>query len=292
MSILIIGCGYLGKRVAKAYQAAGQTVFATTRSKNRAEAFAAEHNWNPILWDITDSSGPKSPIPAVETVVFAVGFDRDSGDSIEEVYVLGLSNALKRLPKTLKKFIYISSTGVMGQSDGGWVNETSATNPTRPGGKACLQAENLLRDSEFAERTTILRLAGIYGPDRLPYLKNIEQGDPIEADGEGWLNLIHVDDAAAIIFQLDSQAINEKLLLVSDGNPVVRKMYFAEIAAQLNAPAPTLLPPENKQGRRTGLGKRIDTTRLRQSVPIDWKFPTYREGIANAIEKSTGERGP
>lgn len=283
MSILIIGCGYLGRRVAEIFQQAGRTVYATTRSEDRAASFADEHGWRPILWEITDSSGPKTPLPEIETVVLAVGFDRKSGHSIDQVYVGGVAQALNYLPDTVQRLFYVSSTGVYGQAQGELIDEKSPTNPTRPGGKACLQAEALLRESPFADRTTILRLAGIYGPGRLPYLQSIANNEPIQADGEGWLNLIHVEDAAAIIHQLDQLSETPPLLLVADGSPVMRKEYFAEIARQMNAPTPELVeaPPDHRRG---GTGKRVDASLLRSTLSLELQFPTYREGVADILQ--------
>ena len=63
--------------------------------------------------------------PEIETVLFSVGFDRSRYRDIRDVYVNGLENVLNWLPKSVQQFIYISSTGVYGNCDGEWVNETT-----------------------------------------------------------------------------------------------------------------------------------------------------------------------
>lgn len=283
MSILIVGCGYLGERVASRFFADGRQVFATTRSAETADRFASL-GWTPIIFDVTRPCESRAELPQVDTVLFAVGFDRTASDSIEEVYVNGLQNTLKQVSADVKQFIYISSTGVYGQSNGELINESSPTAPKRPGGKACLQAEALLRASDFSERSVILRLAGIYGPLRLPYLNAIRQQTPIEANANGWLNLIHVDDAVEIVRLADQQKIAPDLLVVSDGNPVKRGDYFAEIARQLAAPAPKLQTPDaNTDHRRGGGGKRVDPKHLIATLKPTLTFPTFVQGIADTL---------
>ena len=106
------------------------------------------------------------------------------------------------------RVIYISSTGVYGQTDGTWVDESTECRPTRAGGQACLAAEQLLLQSAWAARTLILRLAGIYGPQRLPRLRQLQSGESLDTAPLGLLNLIHVDDAAQVVRQVADQALS------------------------------------------------------------------------------------
>ena len=70
-------------------------------------------------------------LPAVETVVHCVGFDRSAGKPMRAVYVDGLRNVLSRLP-TPRRFLHVSSTSVYGQTDGSVVKEASPTEPSSP----------------------------------------------------------------------------------------------------------------------------------------------------------------
>src|SRR5690348_15769161 len=119
MEKLIIGCGYLGRRVATLWLEQGHSVAATTR---RPETFPSA-DIKPIVCDVTQ---PETLVrlPKVDTVVYAVGLDRSSGAMMHSVYVDGLGNVLQRLPAP-KKFIYISSSSVYGQTGGEWVDEES-----------------------------------------------------------------------------------------------------------------------------------------------------------------------
>jgi nucleoside-diphosphate-sugar epimerase len=157
---LVCGCGYLGKRVARRWMAAGQEVWATTRSGDRAAQLAC-HGIQPIVVDLTRPFKFPSEMPEIDTVLSAVGFDRSSGQSIHDVSVGGMRNVLQALPSTVQRFIFISSTGVYGQSQGELVDEQSPCEPRRPSGQACLAAERLLAEHALAFRRIVLRLAGI-----------------------------------------------------------------------------------------------------------------------------------
>lgn len=197
MRRLIAGCGYLGSRAARRWQASGDEVFVLTRSTSRARHFQ-EQGWQPLLGDVTCPE-TLSPLPRVDTLLWSVGYERESGQAIHKVYVDGLRNLLGVLPDSVGRVIYISSTGVYGQTDGTWVDEATECRPTRAGGQACLAAEQLLCASAWAARTVILRLAGIYGPHRLPRLRQLQAGEPLDTAPLGLLNLIHVEDAAQVV---------------------------------------------------------------------------------------------
>ncbi|MAT11418.1 MAG: SDR family oxidoreductase [Pirellulales bacterium] len=281
---LIIGCGYLGLRVAKQWITEGHRVFALTRTEKNA-ATLAQAGIQPILGDVM-SPETLPMLPVVEQVLYAVGFDRQSGHSIEEVYVRGLKNIVANLPKTINQFLYISSTGVYGQADGSWLTEQSETNPTRPGGKACLKAEQFLLEVSLPKQTTVLRLAGIYGPNRVPRLDQIKSGKPLAIPQDGWLNLIHVEDAVTIINIMVQQTPKKACYLVSDGCPVLRKDYLGEIAGILGAPPVTFtaVDPHSAVGQRARNTKRISNEQLESEFDIAWKYPTFREGLQGILK--------
>lgn len=265
----------------------GETrVHAVTRSSARAEEFAAA-GILPIVADVTDPA-TLTNLPAVDTVLFAVGYDRTSEPSIDEVYTGGVKNVLAALPTSIGRFIYISTTGVYGDARGQWIDEQTPPNPSRAGGVASLAAEDLIRKSPLADRAVILRLAGIYGPNRLPYLKQLEAGEAIEAPQSGYLNLIHVADAAQVVAVLADPAreINGPVIYcVSDGHPVVRSEYYREAARLLGVPEPKFIDPpaDSPRAARAAADKRVCNERLLADVGIELSYPTYKEGLNSII---------
>jgi nucleoside-diphosphate-sugar epimerase len=283
---LVVGCGYLGLRAAELWRDSGDDVFVTTRSSERAAHFRSK-GFQAIQLDVTHSA-PWPPLPAAATVLFAVGFDRQAGVEMRSVYVDGLQRTLDALPVNVGRFIYISSTGVYGQNQGEIVDEESPTEPTRAGGKICLEAERLLQRHPLGERAIILRLAGIYGPGRIPRLEAIRSGEPLALPTEGFLNLIHVDDAARIVLLAAEQSRSPRTYLVSDGHPLKRSAYYNEVARRLNAPRPTYVDPgESNAATRAESSKRLDIRRLLTELPVTLKFPNYKHGLKAIL---AGER--
>ncbi|MEQ8788930.1 MAG: SDR family oxidoreductase [Pirellulaceae bacterium] len=285
MSKLIFGCGYLGSRVASLWLDAGHTVSAVTRSQDRAAEFRAR-GLRPIVADVTTPETLQA-LPDADTLLFAVGFDRGAGKSIREVYVEGLRAVLDALPTTVGRILYISSTGVYGQRDEQWVDEDSPCEPTREGGKACLAAEQLLRQHPLGDRAVILRMAGIYGPGRIPRSADIVRGTPLPSPSEGYLNLIHVEDAARIVLAAevlasDARAPLPRTYTVSDGHPVPRRAYYEELARLLDAPPPTFIAPDpdSPAASRAEGSKRVANTRLVAELSPTFAYPSYREGLA------------
>ncbi|QDT01176.1 SDR family oxidoreductase [Adhaeretor mobilis] len=298
MDRLVFGCGYLGERVAAQWRESGDTVHVVTRSMESAVAYR-EYGYETIVADVTDPN-TFGELPEVDTVLYAVGYDRTSDHSIEEVYAQGVSNVLAALPESVEHFIYISTTGVYGDANGKVVDETTPTSPHRAGGKASLAAERFLTESLLesapqSRQAAILRLAGIYGPGRVPYLEKLRAGEPIAALSEGWLNLTHVDDAARVVVQVDRwldggawnaedravKAIRPVIFNVSDGSPVVRGDYYREVARLIGAAEPQFEQPEpdSPKAARAATNKRISNAKLLEELEIKFQYPSYREGL-------------
>jgi nucleoside-diphosphate-sugar epimerase len=287
---LIFGAGYLGQRVAALWRDAGRDVHVVSRSADRAALLAAE-GFRPHVADVTRLE-TLSDFPDGGTVLFAVGFDRTSGRTIGEVYAGGLANVLAALGDRPQRFLYISSTGVYGPGDGGWIDEDTPCHPDREGGQACLAAEQALAASPLGPRSILLRLAGTYGPGRLPRAADLLAGRPVAAQPDTHLNLIQVDDAARIVL-LAEQAVAPRTYVVSDGHPVLRREYFAELARLLRAPPPTFAPPSPESPPQRGASDRkASNARLLGELRPQLEYPSYREGLAALFAASQSNQSP
>ncbi len=276
----------MGIRLAKYWSDKGEEVWATTRSEDRAAEFS-ELGLKPIVMDVANADSGGVELPDIETVVFAVGFDRSGPHQIHEVYVDGLRKVLQLCSPSVKRFIYLSSTGVYGQTDGDWVDEDSPCHPIRDGGKACLAAEQVLQASEeMSAKTIVLRLAGIYGPDRLPQAAVLRRGDPLRVAADGHLNLIHVDDIVRVIAKSETAAAPQTMC-VSDGSPVLRGEFYERLAELLETAPPIFASPEQGSSRadRARGSKRIRNDRLVERLNPEIVFPSYREGLADIVRQ-------
>jgi nucleoside-diphosphate-sugar epimerase len=289
MNKLIFGCGYLGERVAQLWRAAGHNIGVVTRNHRGTERYERflKQGFVPLPCDVTRPQ-TLGWFEEIDTVLFAVGFDHSAGNSIDEVYAGGMRNVLATLPDRVVRFVYVSTTGVYGPADGNWVDETTPPDPQREGGRASLAAEQALAEHPLGRRSVILRLAGLYGPGRVPFIRELRAGEPIPAPASGWLNLVHVEDAANVVVAADELAAFEngpRVYCVSDGNPVERGEFYSELARQIGAAPPKFIAPDPNSPRaaRAEANRRISNARMLADLKIELTYPDYRAGLTATV---------
>ena len=291
MRTLIIGCGYLGLRVAERLKGAGDRVFATTRSRDRARELAAR-GIEPIVADVLDPDS-LSALPSVDRAFYAVGLDRGAGVPMRTLYVDGLRHVLGRLMNRSRRLVYAGSTGVHGDHGGDWIDESTPPAPLTDSGRACLEAEEAIRSfvETYHYPVTILRYAGLYGPGRLIRRSAIAAGEPIASDPETHLNLVHIDDAAAAaVLALDAKAPGP-LYLVADDRPVLRGEFYRLLAEQIGAPEPRFVAPDGDGPVRGDADKRVSNRRIREELGFRPVYPDITTGLPAALEaERAGDR--
>lgn len=290
-SLLVVGCGYLGRRVVSLALQDGWRVFGTTRqSPERIEALGAR----PIRLDWDDARTLAS-LPSVDAVVVAVAYDRRSRVDRDASQVGGLRRLIQSLDRGDRRarICYVSTTGVYHQTGGVWVDETSPTFPARAGGRAHLRAESVLRQCRGNQTYSILRLAGIYGPGRVPRAADVRAGREIASPSNGYLNLIHVDDAARGVMASLQVARPSRLYVVADDAPVIRKHFYEEIARQVSAPSPRFVTPDSDSGVawRSTTNKRVWNRRFKQELIPRLTFPSYVEGLTDVLSSRPTDEG-
>lgn len=146
-----------------------------------------------------------------------------------------------------------------------------------------LEAERLLRSR--LPSAVILRFAGIYGPGRLMRGQSIKAGEPIIGDAEKWLNLIHVEDGAAVVAAADERAAPGSIYNVSDGSPVRRRVFYTKLAEVLGGPQPRFVPlaaravvPPHERGHR-----RIVSRRMREELEVTLRYADYEAGLVDCV---------
>ncbi|QDT08327.1 SDR family oxidoreductase [Planctomycetes bacterium K23_9] len=281
-AVLVVGGGYLGSRVARAARDDGANTYVTTRNPDRAKAFS-DAGLSPLVLDWTDRRS-LAKLPSVSRILVAVSYDSSSSVGRYESQVGGLKNLLRATPASAK-MCYISTTGVYHQSGGLWVDENSPAQPIRQGGRAHLDAEAQLHRHRPNDAWTILRLSGIYGPGRVPRAADVIAGRAIRSPSDGYLNLIHVDDAVtAVMATWQTQC--RRLYVVSDDQPMIRGDFYREIARQCGAAEPNFLPPDPDApvSMRSGSNKRIWNRRMKHDLVPKLRYPTYREGLADVLK--------
>ncbi len=269
MRRLIIGCGYLGLRAGRLWRDAGDDVIATTRGGRRDVLIGA--GFTPLVVDITQPAGLR--LPAVDTILFAAA--RDGEADAWTVYRDGLRHVLDAAAAPAH-VIHISSTGVYTEDGGQWVDEDAPAAPVRDAPRALLAAETLLREHPLGRTATILRLAGLYGGDRLPLRRSVLAGRVIPGSPGAWLNFIHADDAAAAVVAAAARPPAAAAVInVADGRPVLRAAYVAAVAATVGQASPGF-------SGGTGLGKRVRNTRLVHGLGVTPRVAPWADAAAPA----------
>jgi nucleoside-diphosphate-sugar epimerase len=233
--------------------------------------------------------------PAMDAMLYAVGYDRTAGVPKRDVYVEGFRRVLNAMQDRCRRIVAISSTSVYGQNNGELVDESTAPNPTTESGQICLEAERTLwswrsgRPSDVA--AFVLRFAGIYGPGRmLARAESLRAGQPLSGRGDAWLNLVHGDDAASFAIETLSNGADRLEYIGVDAEPVLRKDFYGHLATLVGAPAPTFTGTVEPGGRgsESGINKRVTNPATREELGVELQFPSYREGLVDAVRRTTG----
>ncbi|GIX04374.1 MAG: hypothetical protein KatS3mg114_0243 [Planctomycetaceae bacterium] len=288
---LVLGAGYLGSRVANRWAEQGHQVHVVTRSPEKAQRFG-QCGWQVHQGDITQPESLASLATwTFDTVLYAVGYDPRSGIPRAVVTLQGLQHMIALLANRTARWIHISTTGVYGQQDGAWVDEASPCSPQHEAGQLAWQAEQAVH-AGWSERCQgggsycLLRLAGIYGPERLLARgADLRRGEPLAGSPDAWLNLIHVEDAVTAVLRCEQILGSERLasgsvVLVCDDHPVLRGEYYAYLAQLLGAPPPVFDPSRAPRQGSGGLNKRCCNRRLRAELQVPLTYPTYIHGLS------------
>jgi len=187
-----------------------------------------------------------------------------------------------------RRIVYISTTGVYGDCRGEWVDETRPVAPQAARAQRRLDAENVLRgwSRRSAGALVILRVAGIYGPGRLP-LGRLQQGLPLIRETEApYSNRIHAHDLVQVCIAAMDRAASGEVFNVCDGHPTTMTDYFNRVADLMGLPRPRTIPLEGA-GAELSPGmmsymresRRLNNRKLRERLGIELRYPTLAEGL-------------
>lgn len=288
---LIVGCGYVGAQVALRARQSGIAVHALTRSPSRFVELR-ELGVEPRLGHWLEPAS-LAGLPAVDRVLVAIPHRADdasatlpqqSDEVAERTHAIGLQNLLEALPEGWKKLVYLSTTGVYSESTEKWIDEQSPVSPKRIGPRIAVAAEQWLRQSIPEQSYCVLRLAGIYGPGRIPLAERLRRGEPLAVPRHGYLNLVHVTDIASVACELLERSLQHSLYLLSDGQPVLRETFYRHLAQLCGVAEPEFVDPDEQDTKaRRATDKRISPARLLAEIGYQLKFPDYRSGLADAL---------
>ncbi|MES2870282.1 MAG: SDR family oxidoreductase [Pseudomonadota bacterium] len=279
-SVLIVGCGDVGSRLATQLLENNWQVYGLRRSIDRLPAGVigvAGNLFNtpcPVQW-------PKGPLDYL--VYSAAATDHDEA-GYQAAYVDGLKHTLswlKQHGQQPKRLLFVSSSGVYGQSDGEWIDETSPAEASSYSGRIMLEAEHVALHSGIP--ASVVRLTGIYGPGREWMLSQVRKGYRVAIDPPLYANRIHVEDCAGLLaFLLKADLLGKPLddrYIGVDDAPVP----LAEVVDWLRERLGVTEWAAEASVRRAG-SKRCSNARAKA---LGWepRYPSYREGYAEILDR-------
>jgi nucleoside-diphosphate-sugar epimerase len=277
-SLLIVGCGQLGKRVGLRLVHQGWRVGAIKRNPSTADSafewFAANYS-DPGSLDFVEAWQPDyilmTPTPTnMDEAGYVAGFP------------IAVSNLLNGLGNhSVQRLLMVSSTRVYAEAAGGWVNEDSPLSATDPRALAIIEAEKKCLASH--QPATIVRCGGIYGGESSRLLARIRRGNVSPKDPVRYTNRIHRDDAAGFLLHLLGMASTGDTLARAyncvDDCPAPAHEVDTWLAQTIDAPVTVErpLPAAATQGH-----KRC-SNHLLHATGYTLRYKDYREGYTAVL---------
>ncbi|GAB5360370.1 hypothetical protein AAMO2058_000621700 [Amorphochlora amoebiformis] len=271
--ILVIGCGTLGERVARAWKTSypDAKVVGETKGDSRHTSFQ-QHGITPRLADSKEALSGEEKFPYV---VFS------APPSASSDYVGAVKRAVDLWDKN-GMIVFTSSGGSYLEEDGGVVVEDSPTKDpaSSPRVKMLLDSENEIVKAGGC----VVRLAGLYTLQRGAHSYWLQRGQ-VSGSPEGLINLIHYDDAADLVVAAlkAGSASKGQVFLGVDDRPISRQEICEAAMRHPSYEAKFQMPTFT--GMTGSLGKRYDNTMTRQTLGWIPKYPSFDSFIDESRSK-------
>lgn len=275
-TLLSLGHGYSADALARRLIAQGWSVIGTTRDPDKAARMQAR-GITPLLWP-----GDLGPALEQATHVLVSAAPDAAGDPF-----------LQLCPQMAQAHLdwvgYLSTTGVYGDHQGAWVDETTALTPASPRGAQRVLAEEQWRATGLPVH--IFRLAGIYGPGRGPFEK-VRDGSARRIIKSGqYFSRTHVEDIAQVLAASIARPNPGAAYNVCDDEPAPPEDVLSHAAALLGLPEPPAIRFEEAEMTPMARSfysesKRVRNDRIKDELGVRLLYPTYREGLAALLTEA------
>jgi nucleoside-diphosphate-sugar epimerase len=282
---LIVGCGDVGRRVAGLLNPSSRVLALTSSVQRMAEL--QSKGITPLLGNL-DEPHSLQRLAGVATHLVHMAPPPLQGDTDPRTRHLVQALAKRTAPLSV---VYGSTSGVYGDCEGAWIDETRAVNPTTPRAQRRVDAENWLQawGRRGMPRVNLLRIPGIYALDReggTPR-ERLARGTPVlQAADDVYTNHVHADDLARATVLSLWRGPKLQTLNVNDDSDL-RMADYMDLAASLwQLPKPPrisrlqaekALPPMTLSFMSES--RRMNNQRLKQSLRFKLRYPTVREGL-------------
>ena len=271
-TLLSLGHGYSARALARLLVPQGWRIIGTTRNPAKADKFRAE-GVEPLLWP-----GDLEWVLEEATHILCSDAPDAKGDPFLQ--------AVPEIVRSKAGWVgYLSTTGVYGDHDGGWVDETTPLTPQSDRGRQRVLAEGQWLATGLPVH--IFRLAGIYGPGRGPFEK-VRDGTARRIIKPGQVfSRIHVDDIAQVLEASMRQPNPGAAYNVCDDNPCPPQEVIGYAAQLLGMPEPPAVPFEAVAPTMTPMAlgfysesKKVRNDRIKDELGVKLLYPDYPLGLA------------
>ena len=290
--LFCFGLGYSASHLAHRLLERGWQVAGTVRTADKA-ARLREQGIETHVFD-RDRPLPDAASALAGTTHLLVSVPPD-GQGAGDAALDHHASDIAQLADSLHWAGYLSTTGVYGNRDGGWVDETSELRPTSDRSARRVKAETAWRrlHDEAGVPMHTFRLAGIYGPGRGPF-RSIREGTAKRIDlPEQKFGRIHVDDICQVLEASIAKPNPGAVYNLSDDEPAAPADVTAFACDLLGVEPPPLVPWEEAEMSAMALtfwqdNKRVDNRRVHDELGIQFRYPTYREGLRAVLDAEQG----
>ncbi|MDR7095022.1 SDR family oxidoreductase [Hydrogenophaga laconesensis] len=289
--VLIVGCGDVGQRAARVLSGAQRVrLLALTSSAERGPALRAQ-GITPLLGNLDDPRSLRR-LSGLATRVLHLA-PPPSGELVDwrlDPRTRALTRALaqRSLPASV---VYGSTTGVYGDAGGRWIDEGTPANPTTPRAWRRVDAEAAVHwlGRATGVRTTVLRVPGIYAPDRTGGTprERLLRGTPVlRAEDDVYTNHIHADDLARACVLALWRGRPQRNVNVVDDTELKMGDYFDLAADLYGMPRPPRVA-RDAAGDQLPLvllsfmseSRRIHNVRMKRELGLRLRYPKVADGL-------------
>jgi len=281
--LLIFGFGYTAHFLTKKMRQMNVQVTATTRNRD-ALGYNEEFDCELIHFS---AKNIEHALATASHILISTPPTHDAGDPV----LANFSELLKKNSKHIQWIGYLSSTSVYGDHQGNWVDESSIPIALGEKGNVRLSAENKWVSFTQAHQLplTILRLAGIYGPQQNVLARLLAgKKDTIVKNGH-FFSRIHVDDIVLVIAAtMQNSTVGVSIYNVADNEPTPGHIVDAYAASILQLPPLKEVPYETATLSPMAKefysnNKRVSNAKIKKELNIQLIYPTYKEGLAHLL---------
>ena len=288
MNLVVFGLGFSAKAFVDFAASRFSTITATVTSQEKAARLTKDICHVVVFNDDYADATIENALAQADAVLISIGPD-ERGDPVLRRFARHIEQS-----QTIRWIGYLSTIGVYGDAQGGWVDETTPPMPShaRTLMRVTVEQEWLALGERATKSVQIFRLAGIYGPGRNPILNLVQRAQRIIKPGQVF-NRIHVDDIAQTLLASLASPRGGAVYNVTDNEPAPPQDVLTYAAELMGVEPPPEIPFEKAVMSEMARSfyadnKRVSNRLIRDELGVTLLHPTYREGIKALAEAGEG----